>query len=82
MEPAFQRMATTHSRAIMKKNPFTRFFPQKPVRSAQISLSLERPSAPHLFFSGFRCPSDQLQIVALRLSFIQPDTAAFPARFR
>jgi hypothetical protein len=68
----------------MKKNPFTRFFPQKlvPVRSAQISLSLERPSAPHLFFSGFRCPSDQLQIVALRLPFMQPDTAALPARFR
>jgi hypothetical protein len=69
-----------HSRAIMKKGLFTRR--PVPVRTNPIHPIFERSSLPQLFFSGFRCPSDQLRVVALRLSFVPTASAAFPVRFR
>lgn len=68
----------------MKKRLFTGFLKRRQVsvRSLPVSSLFERSGSQHLFLSGLRCPSGQLQIVAIRLPFLQTDTVAFPARFR
>jgi hypothetical protein len=63
----------------MKKPSFSQVFSQKnvSVESFQISPLTEQKHSQHLFLAGLRCPSDQFQFVAIRLSFVQTDLARF-----
>jgi len=62
----------------MKKRPFFRFFTLKylPIKSVPLSPFFEQSRSQHFFLAGLRCPSGQLQIVAIPLSFSQTGTAA------
>jgi hypothetical protein len=70
-------------KAIMKTLSFSRFFTRKylPMKFFRVSPFFEPPCSQHVFLAGLRCPSGQLQFVAMPLSFGQPGTATFPARF-
>ena len=56
----------------MKKLSFSQFFNRKylPLRSAPVSPFSERPLRLNLFLAKARCPSGQLQVVALQLPVV------------
>jgi hypothetical protein len=68
----------------MKKGSFFQFFRrEKPaVKSVPVSPFFERFNSPNLFFVGFRCPSNQLRIVAMPLCFGQKGAAPLLGEFR
>jgi hypothetical protein len=68
----------------MKKGSFFQFFRREKlaVKSVPVSPFFERSSSPNLFLVGFRCPSDQLRIVAMPLCFDQQAAAPLLGGFR
>jgi hypothetical protein len=68
----------TNPIATMKKDLLSRFLRRNTLPANSISVF---PISQQLFLAGLRCPSDQLQVVAIPLSFGLKGTAIFPARF-
>jgi hypothetical protein len=64
--------------ATMKKDLFSRFFSRNNLPTSSV---LRSPISQQLFLAGLRCPSDQLQFVAIPLSFGLKGTAIFTTRF-
>ena len=67
----------------MKKLSLSRFFTRKhlPIDSVRVAPFFEQSRPQHFFLAGLRCPSDQLQFVAIPLSFGQTGTATLLRRF-
>jgi hypothetical protein len=62
----------------MKTRSFYRFFKRPSKPASPLS---ERSRSRGFFFTGFRCPSGQLQIVAMPLPFGQTGSASLLGEF-